>query len=67
MILGEPVGDRLNFFSEGNRGCLPNYHLCVSYERGKHDYVTSLHRLGRLFLAQQTLPGARWAAFSRAG
>jgi hypothetical protein len=38
-ILGEPVGDRLNFFSEGNQGCLPNYHLCVSYERGKHDYA----------------------------
>jgi hypothetical protein len=38
-ILGEPVGDRLNFFSEGNRGCLPNYHLCVSYEQGKHDYA----------------------------
>jgi len=40
-ILGEPVGDRLTFFSEGNRGCLPNYHLCVSYERGKHDYTHS--------------------------
>jgi hypothetical protein len=38
-ILGEPVGDRLAFFSEGNRGCLPNYHLCVSYGRGKHDYA----------------------------
>jgi hypothetical protein len=38
-ILGEPVGDRLSFFSEGNRGCLPNYHLCVSYQRGKHDYA----------------------------
>jgi hypothetical protein len=38
-ILGEPVGDRLSFFSEGNRGCLPNYPLCVSYERGKHDYA----------------------------
>jgi hypothetical protein len=38
MILGEPVGDRLAFYSEGNRGCLPNYHLCVSYETGKHDY-----------------------------
>ncbi len=37
-ILGEAVGDRLHFFSEGNRGCLPNYKLCVSYERGKHDY-----------------------------
>lgn len=38
-ILGEPVGDRLSFFSEGNRGCLPNYHLCVHYTRGKHDYA----------------------------
>lgn len=38
-ILGESVGDRLAFFSEGNRGCLPNYPLCVSYARGKHDYA----------------------------
>jgi hypothetical protein len=38
-ILGEPVGDRLHFFSEGNRGCLPNRPLCVSYEQGKHDYA----------------------------
>ncbi|MES1189652.1 MAG: hypothetical protein ABUS47_01110 [Steroidobacter sp.] len=38
-IIGEPIGDRLHFFSEGNRGCLPNAHLCVSYERGKHDYA----------------------------
>jgi hypothetical protein len=37
-ILGEPVGDRLQFFSEGGRGCLPNYALCVAYETGKHDY-----------------------------
>jgi hypothetical protein len=37
--LGEPVGDRLSFFSEGNRGCLPNDPLCVSYRRGKHDYA----------------------------
>jgi len=37
-ILGEPVGDQLQFFSEGNRGCLPHYPLCVAYETGKHDY-----------------------------
>jgi hypothetical protein len=37
-ILGEPVGDRLQFLSEGNRGCLPNYALCMAYETGKHDY-----------------------------
>jgi hypothetical protein len=38
-ILGERVGDRLAFFSEGNHGCLPNYHLCVNYQTGKHDYA----------------------------
>jgi len=37
-ILGEPVGDRLAFFSEGYRGCLPHAHLCVRYQTGKHDY-----------------------------
>jgi hypothetical protein len=37
-ILGEPVGDRLTFFAEGNRGCLPNSRLCVDYATGKHDY-----------------------------
>lgn len=37
-LLGEPVGDRLAFFSEGGRGCLPNYRLCFHYETGKHDY-----------------------------
>jgi hypothetical protein len=38
VIVGEPVGDRLQFFSEGGRACLPNYPLCVAYETGKHDY-----------------------------
>jgi hypothetical protein len=37
-ILGEPVGDRMAFFAEGRRACLPNYHLCLYYQRGKHDY-----------------------------
>jgi hypothetical protein len=38
VILGEPVGDRLQFFSEGGRACLPNTPLCVAYQTGKHDY-----------------------------
>lgn len=38
VILGEPVGDRLQFYSEGGVGCLPNYPLCVAYQTGKHDY-----------------------------
>jgi hypothetical protein len=37
-LVGAPVGDRLQFFSEGGLACLPNYPLCVAYETGKHDY-----------------------------
>jgi hypothetical protein len=38
VIVGETVGDRLQFYSEGGRACLPNHPLCVAYETGKHDY-----------------------------
>ena len=38
VIAGEPIGDRLQFFSEGGLACLPNSPLCVAYETGKHDY-----------------------------
>lgn len=38
VILGEPVGDRMRFLSEGNHGCLPNSKLCLHYSTGMHDY-----------------------------
>ena len=38
-IIGEPVGDRLSFFSEGGKACLPNLKVCVDYQTGKHDYT----------------------------
>jgi hypothetical protein len=38
-IIGEPVGDRLSFFSEGTKACLPNLKVCVFYQRAKHDYA----------------------------
>ena len=31
IILGEPVGDRLTFYGEGNAGCLPHEDLCLRY------------------------------------
>lgn len=37
-IVGEPVGDRLSFFSEGNKACLPNLKVCVYPQTAKHDY-----------------------------
>jgi hypothetical protein len=38
-IIGEPVGDRLSFFSEGGQACLPNLKACVYYQTAKHDYA----------------------------
>jgi len=38
-LIGEPVGDRLSFYSEGGRACLPNLKVCVHYQTGKHDYA----------------------------
>jgi hypothetical protein len=38
VIIGEPVGDRLQFYSEGGQACLPHHPLCVAYQTGKHDY-----------------------------
>jgi hypothetical protein len=38
-IIGEPVGDRMSFFSEGGQACLPNRKVCLFYQTGKHDYA----------------------------
>ena len=38
-IVGEPVGDRMAFWAEGNRACLPNAPFCFRYSTGMHDYV----------------------------
>ncbi|MGA7515153.1 MAG: hypothetical protein WBW46_19805 [Candidatus Sulfotelmatobacter sp.] len=56
IILGEPVGDRLAFFAEGRRGCLPNYPLCLHYETGKHDYGHSCTNLDTCFWLNWLLP-----------
>jgi hypothetical protein len=37
-IVGEPVGDRLSFWSEGGHGCLPHARLCFNYATGRHRY-----------------------------
>jgi len=38
-IVGEPVGDRLAFYSEGQRGCLPDSGICVAFQLARHDYA----------------------------
>ena len=39
-IVGEHVGDRLQFFAEGGPEALPNSHLMILAARERHDYVT---------------------------
>jgi hypothetical protein len=38
-IIGEPIGDRLSFYSEGGRACLPNLRVCMYFQTAKHDYA----------------------------
>lgn len=44
-IVGEGVGDRLNFFSEGDILTLPNSGIEVLYATERHDYVTGCEGL----------------------
>lgn len=37
-IVGEPVGDRLDFWAEGNSFALPNSFLTVGFTNGRHKY-----------------------------
>ena len=38
-IVGEPVGDRLDFWAEGSAFVLPNAFLTVHYATGRHNYA----------------------------
>jgi len=38
-IIGEPIGDRLSFYSEGGKACLPNLKVCMYVQTAKHDYA----------------------------
>jgi hypothetical protein len=39
VMVGEEVGDRLQFWSEGERACLPNSHFCLRRTSGMWDLV----------------------------
>lgn len=56
VILGEPVGDRLAFYGEGNTGCLPHAPLCVHYATGMHDYAHRCGDWGRCFWLNWLFP-----------
>jgi hypothetical protein len=55
-VLGAIAGDRLRFFAEGGRGCLPNYPLCVGYATGKHDYHSACWNLKECFWVNYFFP-----------
>ncbi|NJO12301.1 MAG: hypothetical protein HC872_01185 [Gammaproteobacteria bacterium] len=55
-VLGAETGDRIQFFAEGGRGCLPNYPLCVGYATGKHDYGKACWNLRQCFWVNYLFP-----------
>jgi hypothetical protein len=56
IILGEPVGDRLTFYGEGNAGCLPHEDLCLHYTTGMHDYAHRCDDWDRCFWLNWIFP-----------
>jgi hypothetical protein len=56
IILGEPVGDRLTFYGEGNEGCLPHEDLCLHYATGMHDYAHRCDDWDRCFWLNWIFP-----------
>jgi len=56
IILGEPVGDRLTFYGEGNSGCLPHDDLCLHYATGMHDYAHRCNDWDRCFWLNWLFP-----------
>jgi hypothetical protein len=56
VILGEPVGDRLTFYGEGNTGCVPHAGLCVHYATGMHDYARRCNDWDKCFWLNWLFP-----------
>ena len=56
IILGEPVGDRLAFYGEGNSGRLPQDDLCLHYATGMHDYAHRCNDWDRCFWLNWLFP-----------
>jgi hypothetical protein len=56
IILGEPLGDRLSFYGEGNTGCLPHSKLCVHYATGMHDYARPCNDWDKCFWLNWLFP-----------
>ena len=55
-VVGEPVGDRLAFFAEGNRYALPNTGIGIGYTTGKHDYHAACKDLTTCYWLNQLYP-----------
>ncbi|HWA89179.1 MAG TPA: hypothetical protein VG889_04040 [Rhizomicrobium sp.] len=49
ILLGDAVGDRLRFLSEGGEGCLPHAPFCFHYATGMHDYAHPCHDASRCY------------------
>jgi hypothetical protein len=55
-IVGEPIGDRLKFYAEGNQFCLPNSGACLNFSTAMHDYSAFCGDLTRCFWLNYLYP-----------
>lgn len=55
-IVGEPVGDRLNFWAEGGAFALPNAFMLVHYATGRHDYSAQCRDREQCFWLNERYP-----------
>jgi hypothetical protein len=62
-LIGEPVGDRMSFWSEGGVFTLPNTNLIATYTGGRHNFSGSCRDLDVCFWP--TAHGGRYAVSVR--
>lgn len=64
ILIGEPMGDRLQFWGEGGRTVLPNSQITIRYTTAYHDWEhgCSLSQLRTCFLLNYfyDVPAGSW-------
>lgn len=55
-IVGEPIAERMPFYAEGNRMCLPHAGACIGYATAMHDYSRFCSDVTRCFWLNYVYP-----------
>lgn len=55
-IVGEPIAERMRFYAEGDRMCLPHAGACMGYATAMHDYSQFCSDVTRCFWLNYVYP-----------